>query len=81
MDVITECCCGNTRTEQKGPPGEPVKVKALICHCGPKQGPGPSHGNARTDMTRMGELQYNERKAHGLPLKTDLERSVENRWS
>jgi hypothetical protein len=47
------------------------------CHC---KEPGPGHTLLRAATIRVTRAQFNERRAKGLPLQFDIEKSLDQDW-
>lgn len=69
---MTTCCCGNELAAGLS------RIRVSPCRCAV---PGRGPRQIRTGIPlHCGERQWLERRAAGLPLETDRERSIRQRW-
>ena len=68
------CTCSNELE------AEPVKFKVRISPCRCEKPAGQRQGARHGIPAYCFEAQYNERRAAGLPLECDLEKSIRSRW-
>ena len=65
------CCCGNVLDAKKT-----WKVCICICRC-KKPASGKTTKFVASPLSNVSERRYNQRKAYGLPMKTEWEKSKE----